>query len=86
MEWKCNLFLRKEKPKVIEKQVDKKIEQLEKQKSKELVKLEKIRLIVNDYDNQIKELQDFKKEQEKINKKQEELNKKIQETVQKQRK
>lgn len=66
-----------------DKQIDKKIEQLEKLKSKELIKLEKIRLVINNYDNQIKQLQDFKKEQEKINKKQEELNKKIQETVQK---
>lgn len=66
-----------------DKQIDKKIEQLEKLKSKELIKLEKIRLVISNYDNQIKQLQDFKKEQEKINKKQEELNKKIQETVQK---
>ncbi len=68
-----------------DKQIDKKIEQLEKLKSKELIKLEKIRLVISNYDNQIKQLQDFKKEQEKINKKQEELNKKIQETVQKKR-
>lgn len=63
------------------KQLDRKIEQLERGKAKELEKVEKIQEIIDDYDSQIKQLLAFKKEQEKIIKQQEELTNKVKEVI-----
>lgn len=65
----------------MDKQIDKKIDQIEKLKEKELLKIEKINIVISGYDAQLKLLKDVKKEQEKIIQKQEELNHKIQEIV-----
>lgn len=62
-------------------QIDRKIQQLEKQKERELLKIEKINIVISEYDSHLKMLKDIKKEKEKLNKKQEELNQKIQEVV-----
>lgn len=59
------------------KQLEKKIEKIENLKSKELEKITAINSIISDYDCQLKELYDFKKQQEKIYKMQQELDKKI---------
>lgn len=59
------------------KQLEKKIEKIENLKSKELEKITAINSIISDYDRQLKELYDFKKQQEKIYKMQQELDKKI---------
>lgn len=59
------------------KQLEKKIEKIENLKSKELEKITAINSIISEYDRQLKELYDFKKQQEKIYKMQQELDKKI---------
>lgn len=59
------------------KQLEKKIEKIENLKNKELEKIAAINNIISDYDCQLKELYDLKKQQEKIYKMQQELDKKI---------
>jgi hypothetical protein len=61
------------------KQLEKKIEKLEGQKSKEIEKRNSINEIINGYDNELKVLYDYKKQQEKIYQMQQELDSKIQE-------
>ncbi len=59
------------------KQLEKKIEKLENLKNKELEKIKVINNIISDYDRQLKELYDYKKQQDKIYKMQQELDLKI---------
>lgn len=59
------------------KQLEKKIEKLENLKNKELEKIKAINNIISDYDRQLKELYDYKKQQDKIYKMQQELDLKI---------
>lgn len=59
------------------KQLEKKIEKLENLKNKELEKIKVINNIISDYDHQLKELYDYKKQQDKIYKMQQELDLKI---------
>lgn len=62
---------------LMDKQVDKKIERIEKLKQKEIEKINKINKVIHEYDQELKVLNDLKKEQEKINKMQQDLNTKI---------
>ena len=59
------------------KQLEKKIEKVESLKAKEIEKRNAIDLIINDYDKQLKELNDYKKQQEKIYQMQKDLDLKI---------
>lgn len=61
------------------KQLDKKIERIEQLKAKELEKIASINKNIDDYDKQLKILNDYKKQQEKIVLMQKELDTKIQE-------
>lgn len=61
----------------LNKQLEKKIEKLENLKNKELEKIKAINNIISDYDRQLKELYDYKKQQDKIYKMQQELDLKI---------
>lgn len=61
----------------LNKQLEKKIEKLENLKNKELEKIKVINNIISDYDRQLKELYDYKKQQDKIYKMQQELDLKI---------
>lgn len=61
------------------KQLEKKIEKLEELKSKAVEKRNNINDIINGYDNELKILYDYKKQQEKIYQMQQELDIKIQE-------
>lgn len=61
------------------KQLDKKIERIEQLKAKELEKIASINKNIEDYDKQLKILNDYKKQQEKIVLMQKELDSKIQE-------
>lgn len=59
------------------KQLEKKIEKVEGLKAKEVEKRNAIDLVIGDYDKQLKELYDYKKQQEKIYQMQQELDSKI---------
>lgn len=59
------------------KQLEKKIEKVESLKAKEIEKRNAIDLVINDYDKQLKELNDYKKQQEKIYQMQQDLDLKI---------
>ena len=59
------------------KQLDKKIERIEFLKLKEVQKRDLINATIDDYDKQIKTLNDYKKQQEKIYQMQQELDNKI---------
>lgn len=59
------------------KQLEKKIEKVESLKAKEIEKRNALDLIINDYDKQLKELNDYKKQQEKIYQMQKDLDLKI---------
>ena len=59
------------------KQLEKKIEKVEGLKAKEVEKRNAIDLVICDYDKQLKELYDYKKQQEKIYQMQQELDSKI---------
>lgn len=61
------------------KQLEKKIEKIESLKAKKLEERAVIDAAINDYDKQLKVLQDYKKTQEKIYKMQEDLDIKIKE-------
>lgn len=61
------------------KQLEKKIEKIESLKAKKLEERSVIDAAINDYDKQLKVLQDYKKTQEKIYKMQEDLDIKIKE-------
>ena len=61
----------------LNKQLEKKIEKLEHLKNKELEKIKVINNLISDYDRQLKELYDYKKQQDKIYKMQQELDLKI---------
>ncbi len=61
------------------KQLEKKIEKLEGLKAKEIEKRNKINDVINGYDNELKILYDYKKQQEKIYQMQQDLDSKIQE-------
>lgn len=59
------------------KQLEKKIEKIEGLKTKELEKRDAINKVISDYDNQLKILNDYKKQQEKIYQMQKDLDSKI---------
>ena len=59
------------------KQLEKKIEKVEGLKAKEVEKRNAIDSVIGDYDKQLKELYDYKKQQEKIYQMQQELDSKI---------
>lgn len=61
------------------KQLEKKIEKLEGLKAKEIEKRNSINEVINGYDNELKILYDYKKQQEKIYQMQQDLDSKIQE-------
>lgn len=61
------------------KQLEKKIEKLESLKAKEIEKRNSINEVINGYDNELKVLYDYKKQQEKIYQMQQDLDNKIQE-------
>lgn len=61
------------------KQLEKKIEKLEGLKAKEIEKRNSINEVINGYDNELKVLYDYKKQQEKIYQMQQDLDNKIQE-------
>lgn len=61
------------------KQLEKKIEKIEGLKAKEIEKRNKINEVINGYDNELKILYDYKKQQEKIYQMQQDLDSKIQE-------
>lgn len=69
----------KEKEKIMNKTLEKKIENLELKKSKELENRKKIDEKINRLDQQLKVLYDFKKKQERIYQMQQELDNQIQE-------
>lgn len=75
MNWKSI----KEKEKIMNKTLEKKIENLEIKKSKELENRQKIDEKINGLDQQLKVLYDFKKKQERIYQMQQELDNQIQE-------
>ena len=62
---------------ILNKTLEKKIEQLEGLKRKELEKIDAINMIISDYDKQLKILYDYKKQQEKIYQMQQVLDTKI---------
>ncbi len=61
------------------KPLENKIVKLENLKAKEIEKRDKINETINNYDKELKELYDFKKQQEKIYQMQKDLDLKIQE-------
>ncbi len=61
------------------KPLENKIVKLENLKAKEIEKRDKINEAINNYDKELKELYDFKKQQEKIYQMQKDLDLKIQE-------
>lgn len=61
------------------KPLENKIVKLENLKAKEIEKRDKINEAINNYDKELKELYDFKKQQEKIYQMQKDLDQKIQE-------
>ena len=62
---------------ILNKPLEKKIERLEALKKKELDKIDAINVVISDYDNQLKVLYDYKKQQEKIYQMQQDLDTKI---------
>lgn len=73
------LIWKNRKGEKMNKQLEKKIEKLEELKSKAVEKRNNINDIINGYDNELKILYDYKKQQEKIYQMQQELDIKIQE-------
>ncbi len=64
---------------LMNKPLENKIVKLENLKAKEIEKRDKINETINNYDKELKELYDFKKQQEKIYQMQKDLDLKIQE-------
>lgn len=61
------------------KQLENKIAKVENLKTKEIEKRDKLNEVINNYDKELKELYDYKKQQEKIYQMQKDLDLKIQE-------